>query len=157
MLNIKNIQNLINVLEKSDSFLMDRYFYNKYAKHPCGTAACIVGHWKKIVTPGFEGDDIENKGKTISEFCRWMGVSKGEGYLITVPTNDIAHFSKTEEQEGFISKRMAIQMLERLIETGKVEWKPEEPEKEFPEVSQILDKVMKEERAKHRELELEKV
>ena len=111
-MNKDNIRTLINVLKQSNTFDMSDY------RHDCGSPACIAGHVQSIEAKKL----VLHYEKLVQNF---LGVSKEQTHLIVNPIFKYANYSapKNPSDKGYITKGHAIRMLERLLETGKVDWK----------------------------------
>ena len=122
-MNKDNIRTLISVLKKSQTFDMRDY------NHDCGSPACISGHVVSILSLQLHGNKIYGLVPYYTLVQDFLGVSEEQAYLIINPTFKYADYSVSYHPhddvpyEGYITKDHAIRMLERLLETGKVDWK----------------------------------
>ena len=113
-MNKENLKLLISFLQESETFSMHTPTWGKYTwdeefgDHPCGTAACILGHIQYLC-----GGAVEN----------FLDVSPQQDMEIAIPRKKYAHFMARPGQKGHITKSHAVRMLKKLLETGKVDWK----------------------------------
>ena len=127
-MNRENIRNLINVLKQSETFTMEFYHHGE-----CGSPACIAGHIFYIMKEGSSSEDIT----LVEDF---LGVSIKEADCIIKPEFDYAHWDAGSiHPDEVITKGHAIRMLERLLETGKVDWKGTKEEPKVKEEPQKFD------------------
>ena len=119
----ENLKTLIDVLKKSNTFDMSTFYREK-----CGSPACIAGHVKDIANELWH----RSYGDSVKDF---LGITEEQAEIIIKPEFKYANYKYTGASwEETITKSHAIRMLERLLETGLVDWKgtKEEPVKEKP-------------------------
>ena len=116
-MNKENIRTLINALKQSKTFTMEFYYHEE-----CGSPACIAGHVSRSMKAGKNPDYLT----LVSGF---LGVSEKMAECIIKPEFRYAHWDAGSNPEEKITKTHAIRMLERLLETGLVDWQgsKEEP------------------------------
>ena len=113
-MNKENLKLLISFLQESETFSMHTPTWGEctwdeeFGEHPCGTAACIMGHVHSI------------NEQPMNIF---LGISSRQVADITMPEEEYAHFMAKPGEEGYITKSHAVRMLKKLLETGKVDWK----------------------------------
>ena len=109
-MNVENINKLIDRLESIDD---SEYDQGVYISH-CGSFMCVIGHADFLITK--DHPDIHpNKSSTQD----WLGIS----YDLCKQIYDYNPFYPDESVN--ITKRIAINMLKNLIETGEVVWRKE--------------------------------
>ena len=128
-----NIRRLINFIEKSDSFSMhwthwrdiDRGRYGANVKNTNKDCpACILGHLR--VLEGYQPwDDSQTEGA-------FFGIFDKRAKDIVVPwyfqsgkpmRESLLCWKALPGGDDYITKNMALNMLDNLLLTGKVEWK----------------------------------
>ena len=119
----ENLKTLIDVLKQSGTFDMTQYY-----KPECGSPACIAGHVQSIM-------NVVNFTCMIDLTKDFLGVSKGQALSIVSPKFLHADF----RFEGHITKAHAIQMLERLLETGLVDWQKSKEDLKSKERTEKFD------------------
>ena len=113
-MNKENVQLLISTIEKSKTFSMHAATWNYFRKdtdfgnHPCGSAACILGHAHQI---------------SRLSMGSFLGIPNEQKDMILTPVEDCANFRSKPGTEGYITKGHAIRMLRNLLKTGEVDWK----------------------------------
>jgi hypothetical protein len=121
MPNAENINKLISVLkglpdEKfniSEWYTDIRYGSRKYTYEHCNTAACVAG-WAAAVKHDFK--PVEITASMEYEVAEWLGVGPYDSNRLFRP------FGYTSHPERF-TRQKAIETLERLRDTGEVDWK----------------------------------
>ena len=111
-MNKENMKRLVESIRSSTTFTMREFMIGE---HPCGSPACIAGHASSLM----EGHLLFNSLEDIREF---LGLSREEMGKIYLPSFSYADFRSRIWNKGFISKAHAINMLEKFIETGEVDW-----------------------------------
>ena len=113
-MNKENVQLLISTIEKSKTFSMHAATWNYFREdadfgiHPCGTAACILGHAHQI------------SNLSIGNF---LDIPDYQKDMIITPVEYCANFRSRPGEEGYITKGHALRMLKKFMETGEVDWK----------------------------------
>lgn len=117
-MNVENFKRLREHVANNPDFYMDAF------RHPCGSAACIVGSAEVLMlSEGYVTDDrywsIKNEPLYVArtDMCEWLGVTYGQyEHLMT------GNFSVRGMSE--ISKQEAVDFLDRCIEAGHyiMEW-----------------------------------
>ena len=113
-MNKENLKLLILSLQESETFSMhtptwgENTWDEEFGDHPCGTAACIMGHVHSI------------NEQPMNIF---LGISSRQVADITMPEEEYADFMARPGQKSHITKSHAVRMLKKLLETGEVDWK----------------------------------
>ena len=114
-MNIENMRKLRDVIAESETYDQGRFF------HECGTPACLAGHaviLSKADAPVLS--DWKNAhGEHIARCAAsWLGITDGQsiGMFAGEP------FDGEPCDDRSATKRDALAMLDRAIETGRIEW-----------------------------------
>lgn len=84
---------------------------DQFLKH-CGTAACLAGH--VFLMEGLSyGDDWVDAANILE-----LELHKAEDMFMPLNYDEDVH-----QRKGYYTRAAAIDMLERFLETGKVEWR----------------------------------
>ena len=115
-----------------DRFHMKDYGapFDDLPTHPCGTPACIAGFTIAIVDP--DGDNRERRGsQVISDIAgEMLGISYWQVASLFAPIMKYGGkwcFRRNPGQSGHITAEHAARCLERLADTGEVDWEGTAP------------------------------
>ena len=157
-MNRENIQKMIDTFkglhhaplpehpDKGFNMQWSNFVPRKYTQHGCGTAACFLG-WTDIVFP----KDEEYHPESGYAVCDDFDISVEDARTLCAPQSDSGcRFSFRLDPEKF-TLEAAITVLERLLETGEVDWNyaidnpwtPDNKAADPAEIS-ILDMLMQE-------------
>jgi len=86
--------------------------------HPCKTVACIAG--EAVLLAKARGEELGALGFAPAA-AEWLGLTLGQSMALFTPGMDDLPAKRTGGMVG-ISKDEAIRTLEKLLETGEVDW-----------------------------------
>lgn len=107
-INVKNIKRVRKAIATHDGTRFDMRNWPMPEDVRCGTAACIGG-WTEAVL--FRGPH----GASVDQICERLGITK-------VQSNALFFMEKTNHSLGGRTRAEALAVLDRLIETGEVDW-----------------------------------
>ena len=119
-MNREAIKELIEILKKTNTFDQTRFFNSG---NPCGTPACIAGH--ALAMRGFI------YYMTSPGMCVHPSAPDSR-FFINEQAAEILGLDSWDAEELFspwpdVSKYDAVATLERLLDTGRVEWQGAQP------------------------------
>ena len=125
MANVENINKVIAALSFENAYfnMGDWTNYNgdhsEYPTNVCGTPSCIGGWCEAIMV--YEGVAEEGDGATYTrDIADWLGIEAKDAYDIFYPGRFL--FENDSRSAYDATKEDAIRLLERLAETGEVDW-----------------------------------
>ena len=105
---------------RKDSFTMEVTNYN------CGSPASIVGWAVHLsgITPGPRDTDDPFHDPNLEVTREWLGINRRQvSVLYSLCSNHLNEEAGVgNEDEGYISPKMAADVLRHLAETGEVKW-----------------------------------
>ena len=128
MANVENINKVIKALSFEQAYfnMRDWTLYTglhdispEYPENICGTPSCIGGWCEAIMV--YEGVAEEGDGATYTrDIADWLGIEAKDAYDIFYPGCFL--FENDSRSAYDATKEDAIRLLERLAETGEVDW-----------------------------------
>ena len=91
--------------------------------YPCGTPACIAG-WTLAIA-GASGEQQDPDELACEQAL--LGLSNVQTNLLFIPDTAAARWSAGEHERGWVSPEHAARCLERLAESGEVDWEGTRP------------------------------
>lgn len=125
MPNVENINLVIEAIrDEANFFNMADYDEGVVTDNvPCGTPACICG-WANYIRKGTLADGIEwNELASNKRAADWLGITDIDGWDELFCPSDPETEDPGYEWWAGITRAQAIETLERLRDTGKIEWR----------------------------------
>ena len=113
-MNKENLKKLVELIKSSKTFTMRDF--SKRA-HDCESPACIMGHASSLM------GNNEIRCHSVEKIGGFLGLTVSQASEVYAPYYYYADCESRIWNKGYISKAHAIRMLEKLIETGEVDWK----------------------------------
>ena len=120
-MNVERMKRLRDAIAESESYYQESYFhYDSRGPHPCGSPACLAGH---AVLLAIEADtrpegyyaDMGLLGGVEDDASFWLDLDPCESARMFESCPLWGKSGATKEE--------ALDMLDRAIETGVIEWK----------------------------------
>lgn len=104
-------------IERSTTFEMT-YFAS------CGSAGCIAGHVVAACLEKQEAAKVLMDPRDVANIAqRLLRISESEAAKLFYPSFAVANMDSYPEDSGYIDKYMALEVLDLLEVTGRVNWK----------------------------------
>lgn len=109
-----DLEALCRVLERTQSFNLGKYRWERHAEHPCGTPACILGHaW--ALWPGTDRMFVVD---SLKEIAGKIGVDPESLCVLTHGFNSYGYAPGGVPVRS-VTGKMAAAALRRLRDTGE--------------------------------------
>ena len=112
-MNVENMRKLRDTIAESETYDQGRFF------HECGTPACLAGHavmLSKAEAPVLADWKTAPVEYIVGYAAAWLGITGGQS---------ISMFAGEPCDDRSATKREALDMLNRAIKTGEIEWREE--------------------------------